>query len=134
MDFKKYAGIDLAKWKELIGCKIEHTSYSIGTIKKVTPNEKEPGVILHTKFSKETVKLKHSGFGKYYFIIPNKKSELLLNKYEGLLKPESGFLKAVTHCWNCKEVIFNTNKKCLKCGGYFCESCGSCLCNYEPFI
>lgn len=133
MDFKKYAGLNLEKWKELIGCKIEHSDYGVGTIKNITRNDKDEGIILYINFNGKILKLNDRGFCKYYFIIPDKRYEKLLNKFAGLTKPASGFVQIINHCWNCGEVILSTNTKCPKCGWYKCESCGSCGCGYVPY-
>jgi hypothetical protein len=130
MDFKKYAGVDLGKWRELVNFKIEHSSYGVGTIRNITINDKDEGIILHINFNGKIVRLNDRGLCKYYFIISDKKSEKLLNKFEGLIKPPSGYVEDINHCWNCGEVILSTNTKCPKCGWYKCKSCGSCGCGY----
>jgi len=130
MDFKKYAGMDLVKWRRLIGCKIEHDGYGFGIIENITRNDKDEGLLLHINFKGKIIKLNDRAFCKYFFIIRDKNYEKLLSNFEGLTKPARGFVRVITHCWSCKDVIFNTNTKCRKCGWYKCNFCGSCRCNY----
>lgn len=34
------------------------------------------------------------------------------------------------HCWYCKGPIHTDMTYCNECGGYHCEKCGECLCNF----